>query len=104
VFKPLSVATFSPIYLNVEEAPWVGNREQSIAMILVMEALDEHEQNPQTAQQHFQYLGGEGGTGKSRVIQAITSLPLRRLQERAMLHWLLNLTTPARPFDYTGAF
>ena len=47
------------------------NREQLIAMMLVMEALDAHERNPQTAQQHLQYLGGEGGTGKSRVLQAI---------------------------------
>ena len=47
------------------------NKEQSIAVMLVMEALDDHERHPHSATQHLQYLGGEGGTGKSRVIKTI---------------------------------
>jgi hypothetical protein len=60
------------------------NKEQFIAFMFVMEALDEHERNPQSAIQHLQYLGGEGGTGKSTVIKAIYTV-FRSLEQASAI-------------------
>jgi len=62
----------------------LGDKEQSIAVMLVMEALDDHERHPHSATQHLQYLGGEGGTGKSRVIQAIYAV-FKSLQQASAI-------------------
>ena len=60
------------------------NKEQFIAFMFVMEALDEHERNPQLAIQHLQYLGVEGGTGKSTVIKAIYTV-FRSLEQASAI-------------------
>jgi hypothetical protein len=56
------------------------NRLQRIAHLMIMEALDAHQgyEGGNNRDQHFQYVGGEGGTGKSRVIDAVR----RVLEER----------------------
>jgi hypothetical protein len=60
------------------------NKEQFIAFMCVMEALDEHERKSQSAIQHLQYLGGEGGTGKSTVIKAIYTV-FRSLEQASAI-------------------
>lgn len=48
------------------------NRLQRTAHLMIMEALDAHRgyESVNDGYQHLQYVGGEGGTGKSRVIDA----------------------------------
>jgi hypothetical protein len=55
---------------------WTLNKLQSMAVLLPAEFLDERGTRLQEegARQHFQYVGGEGGTGKSRVIHAIKDM------------------------------
>ena len=55
---------------------WTLNKLQSMAVLLPAAFLDDrgvrlHEEE---GRQHFQYVGGEGGTGKSRVIHAIKDM------------------------------
>lgn len=54
------------------------NERQLIAFSMVMEALDRFTSNPDESQQYLGYLGGEGGTGKSRVILAYYTVFERR--------------------------
>ncbi len=55
---------------------WTLNKLQSMAVLLPAAFLDERGMRLQEhdARQHFQYVGGEGGTGKSRVIHAIKDM------------------------------
>jgi len=66
---------------------WTLNRLQSMVVCMVAEFLDtraresgEGEGGPRApeANQHLHYVGGEGGTGKSRIIHAIVDLFRRR--------------------------
>ncbi len=55
---------------------WTLNKLQSMALLLPAAFLDERGTRLQEEEgrQHLQYVGGEGGTGKSRVIHAIKDL------------------------------
>jgi hypothetical protein len=55
---------------------WTLNKLQSMAMLLPAAFLDERgtQLQEEGGRQHFQYVGGEGGTGKSRVIHAIKDM------------------------------
>ena len=55
---------------------WTLNKLQSMAVVLPAAFLDERGTRLQEegGRQHFQYIGGEGGTGKSRVIHAIKDM------------------------------
>jgi hypothetical protein len=55
---------------------WTLNKLQSMAVLLVTVFLDERGTRLQEedGKQHLQYVGGEGGTGKSRVIHAIKDM------------------------------
>ena len=50
------------------------NRRQSIALRLICRQLDRIRQDEQGTPQLCQFIGGEGGTGKSRIIEAIAEL------------------------------
>jgi hypothetical protein len=47
------------------------NYLQSLALQLVCSFLDRYAANPDSAGQHLQYIGGPGGTGKSRIVDAL---------------------------------
>uniref|UniRef100_A0A8H7NHY1 ATP-dependent DNA helicase n=1 Tax=Bionectria ochroleuca TaxID=29856 RepID=A0A8H7NHY1_BIOOC len=47
------------------------NTLQTLALQLVCGFLDRYATDPDSAGQHFQYTGGPGGTGKSRVVEAL---------------------------------
>ncbi|KAJ3568908.1 hypothetical protein NPX13_g6264 [Xylaria arbuscula] len=47
------------------------NDLQSMALQLVCQFLDKYIANPDSAGQHLQYVGGPGGTGKSRIVDAL---------------------------------
>ena len=66
---------------------WTLNKLQSMAVLLPAAFLDERGTRLQEegGRQHFQYIGGEGGTGKSRVIHAIKDM----LRLKNGLHTLL---------------
>jgi hypothetical protein len=55
---------------------WTLNKLQSMAVLLPAAFLDKRDARLQEEDgwQHFQYVGGEGGTGKSRVIHAIKDM------------------------------
>jgi len=64
------------LYVNVALAltkQWTLNKLQSITVLLPAAFLNERGTRLQEEEgrQHFQYVGSEGGTGKSRVIHAI---------------------------------
>lgn len=70
------------------------NRYQAIALLLLCRQLDAEEgysynNSSSRPQQLCQFLGGEGGTGKSRVIEVIAALFARR----GILHRLLVTAT-----------
>jgi len=54
------------------------NHRQSIALRLICRQLDRIRRDEQGTPQLCQYIGGEGGTGKSRIIDAITELFIRK--------------------------
>lgn len=47
------------------------NDLQNMALQLVCRFLDKYIANPDSAGQHLQYVGGPGGTGKSRIVDAL---------------------------------
>ncbi|KAH6883841.1 hypothetical protein B0T10DRAFT_376515, partial [Thelonectria olida] len=47
------------------------NDLQSMALQLVCRFLGKYIANPDSAGQHLQYVGGPGGTGKSRIVDAL---------------------------------
>ncbi|KAM6514313.1 hypothetical protein FALCPG4_015463 [Fusarium falciforme] len=47
------------------------NDLQSMALQLVCSFLDKYAANPDSTGQHLQYIGGPGGTGKSRIVDAL---------------------------------
>ena len=55
---------------------WTLNKLQSMAVLLPAAFLDDRgaQLHEEGGRQHFQYVGGEGGTGKSRVIHAIKDM------------------------------
>ncbi|KAL2015898.1 hypothetical protein VTK56DRAFT_4645 [Thermocarpiscus australiensis] len=55
---------------------WTLNKLQSMAVLLPAAFIDERGARLQEdgGRQHFQYVGGEGGTGKSRVIHAVNDM------------------------------
>ncbi|KNB04282.1 hypothetical protein FOXG_22453 [Fusarium oxysporum f. sp. lycopersici 4287] len=55
---------------------WTLNKLQSMAVLLPAVFLDERgtQLQEEEGKQHLQYVGGEGGTGKSRVIHAIKDM------------------------------
>lgn len=65
------------------------NRRQNIAFQLLCRQLDRVDQGEEGLQQLCQFVGGEGGTGKSRVIQAIVEL----FAMKGMPHRLLVTAT-----------
>jgi hypothetical protein len=54
------------------------NRRQRVAFLLICGHLDVVSRNEREASQHCQFIGGEGGTGKSRIIEAIIELFARK--------------------------
>jgi hypothetical protein len=65
------------------------NRRQSTALWLICRQLDRVHGCEQDAPQLCQFVGGEGGVGKSRVIEAVVAL----FASRGMLHRLLVTAT-----------
>jgi len=66
-------------YVDVARAltrRWTLNKLQSMAVLLPAVFLDERGMRLQEEEgkQHFQYVGGEGGTGKSRIIHALKDM------------------------------
>jgi hypothetical protein len=80
--------SFSEAGRQVAEALTL-NRRQSIALRLVCRHLDRLHQSATTLPQLCQFVGGEGGTGKSRVIEALVAL----FASKGMLHRLLMTAT-----------
>ena len=66
---------------------WTLNKLQSMALLLPAAFLDERGTRLQEEEgkQHLQYVGGEGGTGKSRVIHAIKDMFRLTLGAHALL-------------------
>jgi len=60
------------------------NSLQTVALQLVCRFLDKYTADPDAAGQHLQYTGGPGGTGKSRVIDALRHV----FTARGQLHFL----------------
>ncbi|KAJ3454832.1 hypothetical protein MRS44_013432 [Fusarium solani] len=56
------------------------NDLQSMALQLVCRFLDNYIANPDSAGQHLQYVGGPGGTGKSRIVDALREVFTARAQ------------------------
>ena len=65
------------------------NHRQSIAFRLICRQLDRLQREQDGAPQLCQFIGGEGCTGKSRIIQAITEL----FTSRCISHHLLITAT-----------
>lgn len=65
------------------------NRRQSVAFRLICRQLDRVHRDERGTPQLCQYVGGEGGTGKSRIIEAIAKL----FATKAMSHRLLVTAT-----------
>jgi hypothetical protein len=64
--------TFSFVELGHQAAVlYTLNYLQGMALQLVCRFLDKYTANPDSAGQHLQYIGGPGGTGKSRIIDAL---------------------------------
>jgi hypothetical protein len=63
------------------------NELQHIACQLVFRALDQYtlQNDPEGWQPHLQYIGGEGGTGKSRVVEAIQKVFQARNEPDAII-------------------
>lgn len=67
-------SAYIDVALQVSEA-WTLNKEQMKALLLPALFLDERRaRSDDEGAQHLQYVGGEGGTGKSRVIEAMKDL------------------------------
>ena len=66
---------------------WTLNKLQQLALFLPTEALDtyQHAADGQKPESHMQYIGGEGGTGKSRVIEALKDV----FRAKGQLHRLI---------------
>ncbi|KAK8121490.1 Helitron helicase-like domain at N-terminus-domain-containing protein [Apiospora kogelbergensis] len=66
---------------------WTLNKQQSLALLLPAIFLDvrgprlQEDESPQ----HLKYVGGEGGTGRSRVIRAIQDMFRRKGRQRDLL-------------------
>jgi hypothetical protein len=56
------------------------NNLQNMALQLVCRFLDKYTADPESAGQHFQYTGGQAGTGKSRVVDALKDVFIERGQ------------------------
>ncbi|KAJ3509146.1 hypothetical protein NM208_g15708 [Fusarium decemcellulare] len=56
---------------RIAASEYTLNSLQTRALQLVCRFLDKHSADPNSAGQHLQYIGGPGGTGKSRVIGAL---------------------------------
>lgn len=80
--------SFSEIGEQVAETMTL-NRRQSIALRLVCQHLDWRHRGLKDVPQLCQFVGGEGGTGKSRVIEAIVAL----FASKGLLHRLLVTAT-----------
>ena len=65
------------------------NQRQSIALQTICRQLDQVQCNEQETPQLCQFIGGEGGTGKSRIIEAIAEL----FASKEILHRLLVTAT-----------
>jgi hypothetical protein len=65
------------------------NKRQSIALRLICRQIDRVRRDEQGTPQLCQFVGGEGGTGKSRVIEAVAEL----FASRGMSHRLLLTAT-----------
>jgi hypothetical protein len=65
------------------------NRRRSIALRLLCRHLDHVHQGETGTPQLYQFVGGEGGTGKSRFIEALVAL----FASKGMLHRLLVAAT-----------
>ena len=52
---------------------WTLNKLQQLGLLLIAESLDKNQpfDDSKDIEQHLQYIGGEGGTGKSRIIDAL---------------------------------
>ncbi|KAM4067799.1 PIF1-like helicase [Hirsutella rhossiliensis] len=61
-------------------ASFTLNYLQTMALQLVCVFLDNYAANPDSAGQHLQYTGGPGGTGKSRIIDALKDVFAARNQ------------------------
>ncbi|XP_044715313.1 PIF1-like helicase domain-containing protein [Hirsutella rhossiliensis] len=61
-------------------ASFTLNYLQTMALQLVCRFLDKYTANPDSAGQHLQYTGGPGGTGKSRIIDALKDVLAARNQ------------------------
>src|SRR5216117_1403100 len=78
--------TYADVAYRVGVA-WNLNKLQMLAVLLPCQFLDKHgNSNPQeSADQHLQYIGGEGGTGKSRVVDALKDI----FRVKGQLHQIL---------------
>ncbi|KAH9848180.1 hypothetical protein C2E23DRAFT_739948 [Lenzites betulinus] len=79
VGDPIFAATERPVEIEQHILQWELNTEQARAFRIVAE--HSMQNNPEPLRM---YLGGVGGTGKSRVIQALTSFFAARNQARRL--------------------
>ncbi|KAM4066746.1 PIF1-like helicase [Hirsutella rhossiliensis] len=82
---PRMLVDVSPVTSFVEmghttAANFTLNYLQTMALQLVCVFLDKYAANPDSAGQHLQYTGGPGGTGKSRIIDALKDVFAARNQ------------------------
>ncbi|KAK8093142.1 uncharacterized protein PG998_014543 [Apiospora kogelbergensis] len=79
-------ATHTDVALTLTRT-WTLNKQQALALMLPAAFLDDRGARLQEEEgpQHFQYVGGEGGTGKPRVIHAIQGLFRLKEAEHALL-------------------
>ncbi|KAF1809821.1 hypothetical protein P152DRAFT_451761 [Eremomyces bilateralis CBS 781.70] len=70
--------SFSAAGKQLAEESFTLNRKQSIALRLICRQLDRIRRDESGVPQLCQFIGGEGGTGKSRIIGAVAALFARK--------------------------
>jgi hypothetical protein len=69
---------------NIAASNYTLNHLQTMALQLVCGFLDRHTADPNSASQHLQYTGGPGGTGKSRIVDALKNVFTARAQRHLL--------------------
>jgi hypothetical protein len=70
-----SLITYAELAYEVGKI-WTLNKLQQLALLIIAESLDKNQpfDDNKDIEQHLQYIGGEGGTGKSRIIDALKDI------------------------------
>lgn len=69
---------------RIDVSNYTLNHLQTMALQLVCSFVDRYTACPDSAAQHLQYTGGPGGTGKSRIIDALKDVFAARAQRHLL--------------------